>query len=108
MVALTYAPLILSFLSLIPYFGRGVRVVLSVYHVLALLIAVQVTFALGPSQAVVCVAAGWVLLTLLGGTVGRPVVALARLVRNRFAGKQLLDIAELRRRYHGRLEEGKP
>ena len=105
-IALTYAPLILSFLTLIPYFGRGVRFALSAYHVLALLIAVSVTFALGPPAPVVCVAAGWTLLTLLGGTVGRPITALARLVRNRFAGKQLLDMEEVRRRYRERLAQG--
>ena len=103
-VALTYAPLILSFATLIPYFGRGIRVVLSVYHVLALLIAVRIVFALEPLQALVCVAVGWVLFTLLSGTLGRPVITLARFLRNRFAGKQLLDAQELRRRYRERLE----
>ena len=55
-IALTYAPLILSFLSLIPYFGQGVRAGLSAYHVLALLITVRVTFGLEPLQAVICTA----------------------------------------------------
>ena len=110
-IALAYAPLILSFLVLIPYFGRGVRILLSAYHVLALLIAVRITFALEPLQALVCVGVGWALLTLLSGTLGYPLVALARFLRNRFAGRCLLDIEELRRRYRERLgqheEQGK-
>ena len=105
-IALAYAPLILSFLSLIPYFGRGVTAVLSVYHVLALLIAVRVTFGLGPPAPVVCVGVGWLLLALLGGTVGRPITALARFTRNRFAGKKLLEARELRRRYLERSGRG--
>ncbi len=99
-VALAYAPLILSFLSLIPYFGRAITFVLSAYHFLALLLAVAVTYSLATPKPVVCVAGGWLLLTLLKGTVGRPVTALARLLRNRFAGTQLLDARGIRRRYH--------
>lgn len=99
-VALAYAPLILGFLTLIPYFGRAVGVALSAYHFLALLIAVAVTYDLAMPQPVVCVAGGWLLLTLLRGTVGRPVTALARSLRNRFAGTQLLDAQGIRQRYH--------
>ena len=103
-VALTYAPLMFGFATLIPYFGRGIRTLLSVYHVLALLIAVRVVFALEPFQALVCVAVGWTLYTLLSGTLGRPVVSFAQFIRHRFAGKQLLEAQELRRRYRERLE----
>jgi hypothetical protein len=98
-VALAYAPLTLSFLTLIPYFGRAIAAALSAYHFLALLVAVSATYALAMPQPVVCVAGGWLLLTLLRGTVGRPVTALARLVRNRFAGTELQDAAALRQRY---------
>ena len=98
-VALAYAPLIPSFLSLIPYFGRAVTFVLSAYHFLALLIAVDVTYSLTMPKPVVCVAGGWLLLTLLRGTVGRPVTALARSLRNRFAGTQLLDAKAIRQKY---------
>lgn len=98
-VALAYAPLTLSFLTLIPYFGRAIAAALSAYHFLALLVAVSATYALAMPQPVVCVAGGWLLLTLLRGTVGRPVAALARLVRNRFAGTELQDAAALRQRY---------
>lgn len=101
-VALAYAPLILSFLILVPYFGRAIAMALSAYHFLALLIAVSVTFGLTGLQSVVSVAGGWLLLTLLRGTVGRPVTALARFVRNRFAGTQLLDAKAIRQRYRDR------
>ena len=104
-VALAYAPLTLSFLDLIPYFGRAVSIALSAYHVLALLVAVSVTYALAPVQALICVGGAWALLTLLRGTVGRPVTALASFVRSRFAGTNLLDIDDIRERYRDRLDE---
>ena len=63
----------------------------------------RITFGLEPPQPVVCVAVGWVLFTLLEGTIGRPITALARAIRNRFAGKRLLDNQELRKRYLERL-----
>lgn len=98
-VALAYAPLSLSFLTLIPYFGRAIARALSAYHFLALLIAVSVIYGLAMPQPVVCVAGGWLLLTLVRGTVGRPVTALARFTRNRFAGAELLDSKAIRQRY---------
>ena len=98
-VALAYAPLTLSVLTLIPYFGRAVSFVLSAYHFLALLIAVSVTYSLAMPKPVICVAGGWLLLTLLKGTLGRPVIALARFLRDRFAGTQLVNAREIRRRY---------
>lgn len=105
-VALAYAPLTLSFLDLIPYFGRAVSIALSAYHVLALVVAVSVTYALAPVQALICVGGAWALLTLLRGTVGRPVTALASFVRSRFAGTHLLDIDDIRERYRDRAEDG--
>lgn len=104
-VALAYAPLVLSFLTLIPYFGRAIAAALSAYHFLALIIAVNVTYALAMPQPVVCVAGGWLLLTLIRGTVGRPVTALARLARNRFAGTELQDAAAIRQRYLDRRDD---
>ena len=104
-VALAYAPLILSFLTLIPCFGRAITIGLSTYHFLALLIAVSVTYGLEMPKPVVCVVGGWALLTLVRGTVGRPVTWLARLTRNRFAGTELLDAKSVRQKYVERLDD---
>ena len=43
MIALTYAPLILAAVTLVPYFGRAVSIWLHAYHVLALVVAVAVS-----------------------------------------------------------------
>lgn len=99
MIALAYAPLVLSVITLIPYFGQALALYLNVYHFLALLVAVAVSYALSVPQALACLAASWLLLTLLKGTVGRPLVWLSRSLRNRAAGTTLLTRQELRERY---------
>ncbi len=88
-ISLAYAPLVLSFLTMMPYFGRPIYAYLHVYHFLALIVAVNVTYVLEPQQALVCIAGGWLLLTLLKATIGRPLIWLARSSRNRAAGTQL-------------------
>ena len=98
-VALAYAPLILSFLSLIPYFGRAITIVLSAYHLLAIIIAVKVTYTLTDGEAVLSVVAGAVLFFLLRGTLGRPLTLLARTIRNRTAGVRLRVPSSLLPRY---------
>jgi hypothetical protein len=98
-VALAYAPLILSFLSLIPYFGRAITIVLSAYHLLAIIIAVKVTYTLTDGEAVLSVVAGAVLFFLLRGTLGRPLTLFARTVRNRTAGVKLEPASSLLPRY---------
>lgn len=100
-ISLAYAPLILSFLIMMPYFGRAISAYLNVYHVLALIVAVSVTYALEPRQALVCVAGGWLLIMLLKATIGRPLIWLARSSRNRAAGKQLVTgRKELKQKLH--------
>lgn len=94
-VSLAYAPLILSFFSLIPYFGRAVMLALSVYHFFAVVTAVTVTYTLTESEAFVSTVAGFVLLVLLRGTVGRPLTGFSRWLKNRTAGVQLRRASEL-------------
>ncbi len=75
---------------MVPYFGRVTGIYLNVYHFLALIIAVKVTYALEPQQALICVVAGWLVLTFFKATIGRPLIWLARFVRNRAAGTKLI------------------
>jgi hypothetical protein len=98
-VSLAYAPLLFSFLTLIPYFGRAIMVVLSAYHFLATIIAVKVVYGLSDGEALLSVMAGAVLFFLLRNTVGRPLTRLARSIRNRTAGVQLETTANLVPRY---------
>lgn len=98
-VALAYAPLILSFITLMPYFGRVLHVILNVYHFAAIVVAVRVIHNLSDIQAVVSSLAGLVIFILLHQTLGRPVVRFGRWVKNRLAGVQLEPASDLIPRY---------
>lgn len=88
-LALAYVPLILSFMTMLPYFGYPIGIFLNVYHFLALIIATAVSYSLQPMQALLCIIAGWLLLTLIKSTVGKPAISLATWLRNQIAGTPL-------------------
>jgi hypothetical protein len=98
-ISLAYAPLMLSFLTLIPYFGRAIMIVLLGYHLIATVLAVKVTYNLSEGEALLSVMAGAVFFFVLRSTVGRPLTRLARSVRNRTAGVKLEPLSELLPRY---------
>ncbi len=74
---------------MIPYFGRAIYGYLNIYHFLALILATTVSYSLPPIQALISVMAGWIALSLIKATVGRPVVNLAKWLRNKTAGTKL-------------------
>lgn len=88
-LALAYAPLILSFLGMIPYFGRAISAYLNIYHFLALIVATSVAYALPPQQALVSVSVGWLLFIVIKTTIGRPIIRLSRWLRHQVAGTAL-------------------
>ena len=94
-IALAYAPLTLNILKLIPYFGRTIGIILSAYHFMALMIAVTVLYDFDLYQAMFCVVLAWLLFNIFKGTIGRPLVSLARMTRNKVAGIDLRPIDEL-------------
>lgn len=98
-VALAYAPLILGFVTLVPYFGRALSVLLDLYHFFAVAVAVRVIYDLTDSQALASSLLGLLLFVSLQATLGRPVVWLARWAKNRIAGVELEPTAELASRY---------
>jgi hypothetical protein len=84
-----YAPQLLSFLVLTPYLGSGVRVVLSIWTLLATLLAVGVTFELTRGETALVALAGWLVAEVLQRTIGRPLARLGRWVRHQVAGTEL-------------------
>lgn len=90
--ALAYSPYLFSFFVLTPYFGSFLWVVLSIWSLLALVIATAVVLDLTLWQALVCNAGGWILLQLLGRTIGRPVLWVARALRAWVAGTRLVQL----------------
>ncbi len=93
-VGLAYSPQLFGFLVLTPYFGTFVAAVLSVWNLLAIVVASRVTFHLSTYQAVAAAALGWMLLQVLQRTIGRPVVRLGMRLRVAVAGRRLVPLTE--------------
>ena len=89
-VGLGYSPYLFSFFILTPYFGNPISALLSVWSLLAIVLAVRISFDLALAQALLCSALGWLLLQVIQRTIGRPVVALAKWLRRRISGVQLI------------------
>ncbi len=89
-VAVAQAPRLFGFLVFLPYFGLPVSVLLWIWSLLATTRGVASLLELAPWQAAVTVALGGLLLITLQRTIGRPLLALARLARGRAAGVDLI------------------
>ncbi|HEX7004173.1 MAG TPA: hypothetical protein VF168_08290 [Trueperaceae bacterium] len=93
-IALAYSPYLFSFFVLTPYLGSFIWLLLSIWSLLALVIATGVVLDLTLWQALLCNAGGWLLLQLLERTIGRPVLALTKILRSWVAGTRLTTEAE--------------
>ena len=100
-VGLAYAPQIFSFFELTPYLGNAISVLLSLWSMLAIVIAVRAGFGLATLQAVTLAGLGWLIVQLVYRTVGRPLIRIQRWLENRAAGVPLAvsrrDVSSLRR-----------
>ncbi len=105
-VGLAYAPQLFSFLVLMPFLGNGIGIVLSLWSMLAVIVAVRAGFGIETWQAVMLAGVGWTLVQLVRRTVGRPVRRIERWLTSLAAGVPLVvhprDVGIVRRRssYH--------
>ena len=101
-VGLAYAPQLFSFLVLMPFLGNGIGIVLSLWSMLAVVVAVRAGFGIDTWQAVLLAAVGWMLVQLVRRTVGRPVRSIEQWLTSRAAGVPLVlrarDVHVVRRR----------
>jgi hypothetical protein len=88
-IGLAHAPQLLGFFVLTPYFGTPIGNALSVWTLLATLLATAAAFDLSAPQAAACTGLGWLLAQLLQRTIGRPITRIGRGVRNAVAGVEL-------------------
>ena len=88
-IGLAYAPQLLSFLVLAPFLGGPFSVVLSVWTLLATLLATSVAFDLQRGETLVVAFAGWLAAEALQRTVGRPIARIGRRIRHAVAGTEL-------------------
>lgn len=90
MVALGQAPRLFGYLSFIPYLGLPISVLLWIWSVVATIVGVAEGLRLAPLEALLTVALGALILVSAQRTVGRPLIALARLARRQAAGVPLV------------------
>ncbi|NTU81598.1 MAG: hypothetical protein HGA45_19825 [Chloroflexales bacterium] len=88
-VALGAAPYLFGFLVLIPYLGDFIGRVLSVWSFLVVLAGI--TYLAGGNfwPALICTSLGWLLITVMSLTIGRPIVALRNRLFRAVAGTDL-------------------
>ncbi len=93
--AVSYAPLLFSFLGALPYLGPGLLNVLRVWHFLALIVGfvavIHVTFI----AAACYVALGWIGVVLAQQSFGKPIAELGARVLDAVAGVRLVDDEDL-------------
>lgn len=99
-VGLAYAPQLLAFFELVPFLGNAFAVLLSLWSMLAIVIAIRVGTGIEPWQAIVTSGLGWLLILLFRRSIGRPIYAFGHWVERRVAGNPLTfsmkDIPQLR------------
>jgi hypothetical protein len=100
-VGLAYAPQTLAFFELTPFLGNPFSIILSLWSMVAIIIAVRVALTLELWQALLASGLGWIAIQLWRRTIGRPIYALGRWLQRRAAGVPLeftlADLALLRR-----------
>lgn len=96
-VGLAHAPRLFGFVALTPYFGAGIGAALTVWTFLALAVGARATFGFSLPEALLALGAAWLVTEVLARTVGRPVVAATRRIRERVTGRPGADGTERRR-----------
>lgn len=90
-LALSYAPLLFSFLGALPYLGPGVLTLLRIWHLLAMVVGVEAIGHVGIVVAAACVALGWIVMLLAQRSFGKPIALLGARILDAVAGVQLID-----------------
>jgi len=118
-VGLAYAPRLFAFFALTPFLGNTFSLLLSLWSLLAIVVAVGVGLHMTMWQAVVASGLGWLAVQVWQRTLGRPVYAVGTWIQRRAAGVPLQftlrDVGGLRRvegapwqHWKERLEQAKP
>lgn len=97
-VGLAYAPQVLAFFELMPYLGNFFGLVLSLWSMLAIVVAVHVGTGLPTWEAALTSLLGWVLIQVWRRSLGMPIYALGRFLQTRAAGSPLhLSVDDIQR-----------
>lgn len=88
-LGVAYAPQILAFFELTPFFGNGFGFLLTVWTLLAIMIGIQTVLELTMAQAIITSGLGWLLVQIWARTLGRPLYSLGRWLETQLAGTPL-------------------
>jgi hypothetical protein len=94
-LALSYAPLLFSFLGALPYLGPYVLMVLRVWHLLAMIVGVSVVGHVGYITAGTYVGLGWIVMVLAAQSFAKPIATLGTKILDAVAGVTLVDDEQL-------------
>lgn len=86
----SYAPLLLGFLMVIPYFGMPILIVLSIWTLMAIATGLGVVSNLGIWQAFECCLGGWIVLQISQRIVGKAIARLTSKIVDWGAGVELV------------------
>lgn len=84
------APLMLSFLAALPYFGEAIFLLLSLWSLLAIVVGLEVATGLAPWSAFTCCLVGWGVFQLLMRTVGNPISIIGKKLADEVADVTLV------------------
>jgi predicted Abi (CAAX) family protease len=88
-VGFSYTPLVFGCFGALPYLGVPILSLLSVWHLLAMVVAIATVADVSGGVAFWYVALGWVVLQILQQTIGQPIANLGRGLANWVAGVEL-------------------
>ncbi len=86
----SYAPLLLGFLIIIPYFGMPIFIVLSIWTLMAIAIGLGAISDLGIWQAFECCLGGWLVLQLSQRVFGKAIARITSKIVDWVAGVKLI------------------
>ena len=86
----SYAPLLLGFLMVIPYFGMPILIVLSIWTIMAIATGLGAISSLGIWQAFECCLGGWLVLQLSQRIVGDAIALITTKLVDWVAGVKLI------------------
>ncbi|WP_319422019.1 hypothetical protein [Pleurocapsa sp. FMAR1] len=90
----SYAPLLLGFLIIIPYFGMPIFIVLSIWTLMAIAIGLGAISDLGIWQAFECCLGGWLVLQLSQRVFGKAIARITSRIVDWVAGVKLITEAD--------------
>jgi len=86
----SYAPLLIGFLMIIPYFGMPILVILSIWTLMAIVTGLGSISALGIWDAFECCFAGWLILQLSQRVFGKEIARITNKIVDWVAGVDLV------------------